>query len=177
MALGALPADEWMLFHDVKWPGRRQARIDHVAVGPPGIFVIASLNWSGRITVRCDILRQNGRSREPAVARGAEAAAAVRAMTSVVDPRHVLGALCFVRDEPLHGGARDVMVCSHGELAGLLVGRERVLSPDLVREAALELDAQFQYAGSPMRTKSHGKRRKRRSAARTLAQWFTAETS
>ncbi len=42
----------WICWHDLKWPGRRLANIDHLAIGPGGIFVIDSKNWSGRIEVK-----------------------------------------------------------------------------------------------------------------------------
>jgi hypothetical protein len=74
--LASLPP-EWTTLHDVRWPGRRLANIDHVVIGPGGIFVIDSKNWSGRVEVTRDVLRQNGRSREQAVAGCADSALAV----------------------------------------------------------------------------------------------------
>jgi hypothetical protein len=76
-ALKLLPRDAWTVFHDVRWPGRRYANVDHVVVGPPGVFVIDSKNWSGSVTVRDDVLRQDGRSRERYVAAAADSALAV----------------------------------------------------------------------------------------------------
>ena len=67
----------WVVLHDLRWPGRRFANIDHVVIGPPGVFVIDSKNWSGRIDVRHDVLRQNGRQREKAVAGAADSALAL----------------------------------------------------------------------------------------------------
>lgn len=49
--LAALPNDQFTVFHDVRWPRRRYANFDHVVVGPDGVFVIDSKNWSGRIKV------------------------------------------------------------------------------------------------------------------------------
>ena len=60
--LARLPAG-WTAIHDVRWPSRRLANIDHVVVGPGGIFVVDSKNWSGRVTVDTGVLRQNGRAR------------------------------------------------------------------------------------------------------------------
>ncbi|MGH8967131.1 MAG: nuclease-related domain-containing protein [Actinomycetes bacterium] len=65
--LATLPPG-WTAIHEVRWPSRRLANIDHVLVGPGGIFVIDSKNWSGRVSVDNGQLRQNGRSREKAVA-------------------------------------------------------------------------------------------------------------
>jgi len=51
------------VLHDVSWPGRRRAAIDHIVVGPPGVFVMHTENWSGAVTVEEETLRQNGYSR------------------------------------------------------------------------------------------------------------------
>jgi len=61
------------VLHDVRWPGRRRANIDHVAIGPPGILVVDAKNWSGSVRIRDGVLRQNGhrRTREVEGARQA----------------------------------------------------------------------------------------------------------
>ena len=61
-ALTGLPAG-WSVLHYVVWPGRRGARIDHVVIGPGGVFVIASQAWSGTVSVEDDVLREDGRPR------------------------------------------------------------------------------------------------------------------
>jgi len=33
---------EWTLLHDVAWPGRPSGTIDHVAIGPTGVFVMTA---------------------------------------------------------------------------------------------------------------------------------------
>lgn len=148
-ALDVLPKESWTVFHDVRWPGRKYANVDHVAVGPTGVFVIDSKNWSGSITVRDNVLRQNGRSRESTVAGAAEAALAVVGVTPVVMPEHVQPVLCFVRDDRLTGWARDVMVCSTANLVEMLTTRPEVLPPHIVNEACLQLDARLHSASRP----------------------------
>lgn len=150
-ALAALPAAEWTVFHDIRWPGRRYANIDHVAVGPGGVFVIDSKNWTGRITVDDDVLRQNGRSREKAVAGAAEAALAIMPAAAVLDVRNVAPVICFVRDEAIVGWARDVMVCATDNLVTMLASRPRVMSPEEVRTVAQHLDVQFRQAADAAR--------------------------
>ncbi len=140
-ALAALPATDWAVFHDIRWPGRRYANVDHVVVGPPGVFVVDSKNWSGSVVVRDQVLRQNGRSREPAVVGAAEAALAIAQLTREVPANHVHPVLCFVRDEPIAGWARDVMVCSTGNIVQMLLSRPVVLSSEQRRAAALDIDA------------------------------------
>lgn len=74
--LAALDPVEWSVLHDVRWPGRARANIDHVVVGLGGVFVIDSKNWSGKVEVKNGVLRQNGFSREKEVAGVAESAIA-----------------------------------------------------------------------------------------------------
>ena len=38
--LGALERYGWLLLHDIRWPGRQKANIDHVAIGPGGSPVV-----------------------------------------------------------------------------------------------------------------------------------------
>ena len=51
-SLAALRQHGWLVLHDLHWPGRPFANIDHIAVGPGGVVVIDSKNWSGRIDGR-----------------------------------------------------------------------------------------------------------------------------
>ena len=96
--LSTLP-NGWTAIHDVRWPSRRLANIDHILVGPGGIFVVDSKNWSGRITVANGHLRQNGRSRDKAVAACADAALAIAELAGPYADR-VYPVLSFVTDEP-----------------------------------------------------------------------------
>ena len=49
-ALTALP-HEWLVLHDrLLMPGRSEANLDHVVVGPAGVFLIDSKNWAGTIS-------------------------------------------------------------------------------------------------------------------------------
>jgi hypothetical protein len=149
LALAALPAEEWTIFHDIAWPGRTYANIDHVVVGPGGVFVVDSKNWSGDIEVAKDVLRQNGRSREKAVAGAAAAALAVAELVPGVGVPQVHAVLCFVREAELTGWAGDVMVCSTTTLVKMITSRPVVLGPEDVRTACLEFDAQFGSALAP----------------------------
>jgi len=46
--LNPLSGDGWHILHDLAIPNSA-ANIDHVAVGPPGVFVVDSKNWTGRV--------------------------------------------------------------------------------------------------------------------------------
>lgn len=144
--LSQLPQDTWTVFHDLRWPGRRFANVDHVVVGPPGVFVIDSKNWSGSVTVKDDVLRCNGYAKEREVVSAAESALAIAQLAPLPGPDVAKPVLCFVRDEPLKGWARDVMITSTSTLVQMLQSRPAVLSPDDVRHLSLDLDASIRSA-------------------------------
>jgi len=133
--LDGLAASGWTVMHDVAWPGRAKANLDHVVVGPAGAFVIDAKNWSGAVEVRDGVLRQNGRTREKEVAAVAEAANAVVRLVPDVAVQPVL---CLVGEEPRRGWVRDVMLCSTATLREMLESRPVVLSPaDVARVGGL----------------------------------------
>jgi len=146
--LATLPPG-WTAIHDARWPTRRFANIDHILVGPGGIFVIDSKNWSGRISLEGGHLRQNGRSREKAVADCADAALAVAELAGPHADK-VFPVLCFLTDEPLAGWCRDVMVCSTATLSQMLLTRPSVLDPGASTDAWFRLDAQLRAATDPV---------------------------
>lgn len=142
--LAGLPS-EWTALHDVRWPGRRLANVDHVVIGPGGVFVIDSKNWSGRVSTEGGHLRQNGRSREKAVASAADAALAV---AELIGPHatHVYPVLCFVGHDEIAGWCRDVMICCTGNLRRMLETRPPVLSAAQIADACVRLDVQLRAA-------------------------------
>lgn len=83
--LRQLEACGWMVLHDVHWPGRPKANLDHVLIGPGGVLVIDAKNWSGNVQLRNAELRQNGFSwrREMEEALEQNSALAV-----LLEPRH-----------------------------------------------------------------------------------------
>lgn len=136
----------WAVFHDVRWPGRQRANIDHVVVGPPGVFVIDAKNWTGSVDVRDQSLWHNGRRRDKTVAAAGDAALTVASHVGPEACAATRSVLCFVRDEPLTGWCYDVMVCSTANLRELLLTRPAVLTPDQARTAGVELDRAFRAA-------------------------------
>jgi len=161
-ALAQLPAVTWTVFDDVRWPGRRYANVDHIVVGPPGVFVIDSKNWSGQVTVKAGVLRQSGRSREASVSAAAEAGLAVAGLVPTLEPHFVHPVLCFVREEELSGWARDVMVCSTPNVVALLTSRSAVLAEHEVTQLCLDLDLGLRDAGMPALAASPAERGPRR---------------
>ena len=130
-ALAFLPGG-WEIFHGVPparrtlWPSRGD--LDHVAVGPAGVFVIETKNWTGRIQIRdnailyeggppsCPPLDQVRRSANELAAR-IEAACGARVTVHPV--------LCFAGTPPEAGdeqGVGGVIVCGVDALNGVLRG-------------------------------------------------------
>jgi hypothetical protein len=62
-ALKLLRPHGFEVLHDVPLPGRPRAVIDHVLVGPPGVFVMDNQSWSGAVTVEAGTLWQKGYTR------------------------------------------------------------------------------------------------------------------
>jgi hypothetical protein len=150
-ALNELSGRGWTTFHDVRWPGRQRANIDHIAVGPQGVFVIDSKNWSGDIRIVGDVLHQSGRRREREVAAAADAALAV---TQLLQGFSATPVLCFVRPEPIDGWARGVMVCSTGNLAARLAAQPPVLGAESMRRVTTILQWQLSSARRPVTAQS-----------------------
>lgn len=133
-ALRRLP-EGWHAFHDVPWPGRPGIRIDHVVIGPAGVFVVEAESWDGRIEVRDDVLLQDGVSREQAVDLAARAAIAVQRLV----PGRCFPVICFA-GAPLSGWARDVLVCSSPTIQLKLLSLPHRLGPDDVRRCVQALE-------------------------------------
>lgn len=101
--LASLDPRGWLALHDVHWPGRPKANLDHVLVGPGGVIVIDAKNWSGDVQVRNGVLRQNGYSREREVDGVIGQCAAVAALLEPQHRRYVQAWLCMVGQPGLRG--------------------------------------------------------------------------
>lgn len=112
------------MLHDVHWPGRPKANLDHIAIGPGGVFVIDAKNWSGSVRVKDGCLRQNGYRRDRETAALVNGASAVAAL---LEPRHRLlvhPVLCLAGEGSGSEGARTsdgVLVVGREHLAAALV--------------------------------------------------------
>lgn len=129
-ALAPLAQFGWLAAHDVHWPGRPQANIDHIAVGPGGVVVIDAKNWTGAVTVADGTLRQNGYAREREVEGAAQAAAAV---TALLAPQHracVRAVICLAGQEqdPVTVGPGVIVIGRH-QLAAWLATLPARLTP------------------------------------------------
>jgi hypothetical protein len=136
-AMADLEASGWTLLHDLAWPGRKYANIDHVAIGNGLVFVIDAKNWTGDVAASGGVLRQNGRSRAKEVAAIAEAAQAVASVVPGLPVDAVRPVLCLVRDDWLSARFGEVLVCSSHNLVAQLRGQPVAthgLSPQHISE-------------------------------------------
>lgn len=104
--------DDWFVLNDIHWPGRSRANIDHVVIGPSGVFVIDAKNWSGAITIKGDVLRCGGYPKTRTVESVQAAAQAVGSLLPPVHPNFIIPVLCFVGEAEAHGSVSGVEVCA-----------------------------------------------------------------
>ncbi|MEN8582947.1 nuclease-related domain-containing protein [Burkholderia sp. RS01] len=101
--LGELVPWGWLLLHDVHWPGRPLARLDHVLVGPGGVMVIGAKGWTGRVEVTDGVLRHNGYAQHPAIEVALGQAAAVAALLPASRRRFVRSLVCIAGQAGVSG--------------------------------------------------------------------------
>ena len=101
--LGELVPRGWFVLHDVHWPGRPLARLDHVLVGPGGVIVIGAKSWAGHVEVTEGVLRHNGYAQHPAVEVALGQAAAVAALLPPSRRRFVRSLICIAGQAGLSG--------------------------------------------------------------------------
>lgn len=142
-ALRVLPGDEWTVFEHVHLPGRRFAGIDHVAVGPPGVFVVQTKLWTGQVSVVNGILRLDGRRRAALTAQASEAAHAVAQLVPEIAPTQVQGVLCFLGTVQVAGWSQSTLVCNTGNIASLLTSRPPVLDEEVREGVVRRLEQQL----------------------------------
>lgn len=96
--LAPLEGQGWRLLHRRRWPGTRRADIDHLLVGPGGIFLLDSKNWRGDVRVACGRLWQGDDDVSDELTKLADQLTSVEA--ALVDhglaPLEIVGALVFV---------------------------------------------------------------------------------
>lgn len=131
--LRALQWRGWVVLDDQQLPGRDAASVDHVLVGPGGVFVVSRLRWPGPLTIEDGAFRLAGRSAERHVSDVARAAGAVLALMPDVP---VTPVLCLERHEPVTGWSRNVMLCATGNAEEVLTSRPVVLGPAQVQAVA-----------------------------------------
>lgn len=96
------------------------------------------------------VLRQNGYSREKAVAGSADAALAVAALVPMY-ANYVHPVMCFTEQCEMSGLAREVILCSPISLPGALTAMPRIFGPTHVQYISHALQVTMPMAGAPSR--------------------------
>jgi hypothetical protein len=138
-ALEFLDAETWTVISDLQWPGGRYGNVDHVVVGPSGVYVIDTKNWTGDVTVYGGRLRYEGLTHDSVVAYLVEAAAAVALLTPGVPRQQIRPVLCVAGAEGLATHVNGLLVCSPDTLAATLESRVHSMSTHQISVASGQL--------------------------------------
>jgi hypothetical protein len=140
--LEPLEAEGFRILHDRKIP-RSRANIDHVVIGPPGIFVLETKSYSGSLQIRGDEVFVAGRRKNGWVDEvGREAAAVTGALADeLVTHSWTVTPVIVVHRADLpwfKSRVRGVLLVSGKDLVSRLRKADPVLTPaDVERLAAL----------------------------------------
>lgn len=134
--LARLERRGWIVLHDRRIP-RSRANIDHVAIGPTGVFVIETKQYTGKVVVDRSTIRHNGRKRDNIVAEAQKEAAALR---QALDDHPAAGVFEVTPVICVHGAAVATSFWGRPVVDGVTVCSGRRLPKVLTRKGAL-LDA------------------------------------
>lgn len=137
-ALHQLPEEKWIVFHDLRLPSGHT--LDHVVVGPPGVFVIDRLEWSGTVMVKGNVLRRRGLRANRALSHAARDARMLVELVPALSEELVWPTLCISSEEAVMGCAHEVLVTSPETVAWALAGCPKVLSVVEIDRMAWELE-------------------------------------
>ena len=138
-ALDRLDDAHWTVVKDLQWPGGRYGHVDHVVVGPSGVYVIDTKTWSADVTVIGGRLRHEDHVEDSLIASLNEAAAAVALLTPGVPQRLVRPVVAVAGAEGLDTHAGGVLVCSIDQLVQSLEARPHSMSVHQVHIASEQL--------------------------------------
>lgn len=138
-ALEELDPGVWTVVKDLQWPGGRYGNVDHVVVGPSGVYVIDTKNWHGDIAVYGGRLRYEGLTHDSVVAYLVEAAAAVALLTPGVPRQQIKPVLVVAGATHLDTRVGGVLVCSPDVLVSVLEARVHSMSTHQIATASRQL--------------------------------------
>jgi hypothetical protein len=145
--LGPLERQGWVVLHDLAVPGSA-ANLDHLAIGPGGVFVIDSKQYRGRL--RLDAVGKLWHGRHPlAPILGAVSWEADQAAQVLPDPGVVVLPVVAVHGAQVPWGkvvTDGVPVVSARRLPGLLCQLPAVLGPERVAWLADQARVRFHAA-------------------------------
>jgi hypothetical protein len=131
--LDRLKAHGWNVLHSV--PLKSGADIDHIVIGPGGVFTINTKHHPGaHVTCKGDFVRVNGQLNHYVRNSRHEASAAAKRLTSACQlPVHVTGVLAFVGVQSLSvkEPPEDVVIVPGDRLERLFLANPPALSLDM----------------------------------------------
>jgi hypothetical protein len=145
--LARLEPHGWTVLHDLAVPGSR-ANIDHLAIGPPGVFVIDSKQYRGKLRQASDGSVWHGRYPLVPTLRAAQFEAD-RAAAVLAGPRVPVLPLVVVHGTAVPWGelvAERVPVVAATRLVPALRALPAILPPERVAGLADEARARFRAA-------------------------------
>lgn len=123
----------WYVLHDVHWPGRPKANLDHVLVGPGGIVVVDAKNWTGEVRVSSGVLWQGRYSRTQSVEGALAQCAAVASVLAPPHRRLVRPLICMAAQPDLFGiTSSDVAVAGVDRVVAAVTALPAVLDQQTV---------------------------------------------
>ena len=143
----SLPESHWKQFHDVYRPGRTDAQIDHVLVGPSGAYVIQYgsskqlLSQDPQVVASGPELDLCAVSFAAATTEPSESALAVGGLLPARYRSRVRPVLCFREAEPVADLVGGVLVTSSMALEHILRSSPVVFSTSEVAELFTRLKA------------------------------------
>ena len=135
--LGRLP-DGWHVFHDVP-AGERGANIDHVVIGPGGVFTVNTKDVTGKLWVGSTGIRHNGHRTDFLSKATGQARRASRLLSTALGRLvTVRGVLAILADEwTITEEPADVLVRGPRGAKNLMLSQPVVLSMREVAEVAV----------------------------------------
>lgn len=151
--LEPLRSEGFRVLHDRRIPGSR-ANIDHIVIGPPGIFVVETKSFGGSLKVRGNEVYVAGRRRTGMIEEAKREALAVQvalAMELETVGLPVVPVICVHRASLpwLGAAAGGVRIVSGKELIKRLRKAEARLDPDTVRWLAQAAAEHLSPAAAP----------------------------
>ncbi len=124
--------DRWVVIHDLTI-GTQGANLDHLVIGPAGVFTLNTKNLKGRVTVYDKAVLHNGQNHHFLPKARAEAKKVAKQLTSAIGtPVPVRGVIVLTgsAEADVKGSPIDVRVIGYLRLARWLQGLPEVLPPD-----------------------------------------------
>ncbi len=131
--LAKLPQPPWTVLHDLPI-GNKGANIDHLVIGPGGVYTINTKNLSGRIWVAGGTFKQNGQNRPYVPAASREATRAARCLHKAMGVEvPVMGLVVVMADDlTVKRQPNDVRVLTRREVTRWLTARPVILQQHLL---------------------------------------------